>query len=53
MERYSLSKGADSDKAAKARLKGIDKQLKQLKDEQKVGCPPAGFFPQRLANRLV
>lgn len=36
MERFSLSKGADSDKAAKARLKGIDKQLKQLKDEQKV-----------------
>lgn len=38
MERFSLSKGADSDKAAKARLKGIDKQLKDLKEEQKVGC---------------
>lgn len=37
MERFSLSKGADSDKAAKARLKGIDKQLKDLKEEQKVG----------------
>jgi ATP-dependent Clp protease ATP-binding subunit ClpB len=35
MERFSLSKGADSDKAAKARLKGIDKQLKDLKEEQK------------------
>jgi hypothetical protein len=38
MERFSLSKGADSDKAAKARLKGIDKQLKDLKEEQKVDC---------------
>lgn len=36
MERYSLSKGADSDKAAGVRLKGIDKQLKQLKNQQKV-----------------
>ncbi len=36
MERFSLSKGADSDKAAQSRLKGIDKQLKKLKDEQKV-----------------
>ncbi len=34
MERLSLSKGTDSDRAAKARLKGIDKQLKELKEDQ-------------------
>ena len=36
MERFSLSKGAQTDKAAASRQKGIDQQLKQLKKEQKV-----------------
>ena len=36
MERFSLSKGAQTDKAAANRQKGIDQQLKHLKNEQQV-----------------
>eukprot|EP00208_Stichococcus_sp_RCC1054_P006167 CAMPEP_0206137422 /NCGR_PEP_ID=MMETSP1473-20131121/2545_1 /ASSEMBLY_ACC=CAM_ASM_001109 /TAXON_ID=1461547 /ORGANISM="Stichococcus sp, Strain RCC1054" /LENGTH=989 /DNA_ID=CAMNT_0053530491 /DNA_START=123 /DNA_END=3092 /DNA_ORIENTATION=- len=35
MERFSLSKGAGTDKATAGRKAGIDRQLKQLKTEQK------------------
>ena len=36
MERFSLSKGAGTDKATAGRKAGLDRQLKQLKKEQKV-----------------
>ncbi len=48
MERFSLSKGAGSDKATAGRKAGIDRQLKQLKKEQKVPAtrsPPCASFP--------
>jgi hypothetical protein len=37
MERFSLSKGLDTDKATANRKAGLDRQLKQLKRDQKVG----------------
>ena len=36
MERFSMSKAVETDKAAASRIKGLDKQLKELKHQQAV-----------------
>ena len=40
MERFSMSKAADTDKAAASRMKALDKQLQELKAQQAVRAVP-------------